>query len=139
MKNSEKWKGKYSYKLDDGSQSMHINFELNIEINNDNFSGVSVDDEYKEICDVHPVVRGFMDNNFISFVIIYPYAYTRNDFGELELNKETKNYKVEYEGCMTDVDRWSGEWIAIFESIKTTPWGDYQESFIVGDWELNRI
>src|SRR5690554_2756114 len=114
----ERWKGKYSYKLDDGSQSITVGFELNIIMSDGSFYGSSTDDEFCKICDIHPTVKGFIDDNIISFLITYPFSYARNDFGELELIKTIKNYQVEYNGNITEADKWNGEWIAVIESYK---------------------
>lgn len=76
--------------------------------------------------------------DFISFVITYPYAYFRNNLGELVLDKNVKNFQVEHEGTVISNNEWEGEWSATVESVKTSSLGDYQELYITGNWNLKR-
>ena len=98
------WKGKYGFSEEHGDvlSTKTIQFELHIDINDGGFSGRFIDPEYAKICENEIKVNGFFEDDFISFVVTYPFRKLYNLEGEPLLQQDKIDQEVTYYGEFID-------------------------------------
>jgi hypothetical protein len=137
------WKGHYRfYYFDENSDEIIIdetkfNFAVNFEAVNGEFTGL-VKEENIEM-DKSIVIKGFFEDNLISFEKKYPYFWTYDENGNNILDKTKPHYKIYYTGIF-DASRMtmSGEWEMPVEII-TEFNGDIVDEYQSGSWELQKV
>lgn len=122
-------KGYFNYYLEDGSFSEKISFEIEFCFSdNHSFTGKGTDEEYSTICNLPFEIKGFVEDEVVSFTKTYPYAYTIDESHQLILLQEQKNHVVHYMGEAKN-NKWTGYW----EVVK---FGLNEDTFITGNWEF---
>lgn len=137
---NEIWKGFFYYEVGYSGLSTlrEVKFEINIIVDNNSFEGVSKDDESKGCFDKSIEVKGFFENNFISFILKYPYAYFRDEEDKIVIDKKLKHPDVNYYGEFDeDKKSYNGEWEMIYE-VEELADGDVVE-ISSGSWELRKF
>lgn len=135
------WKGFFEYKLDE-ELNERVNFWLDLSFKDNSFSGYSVDRESKALFeDGSVLVKGFIDDHFISFVKTYPYNYFFNEeTSRMEIDHSIKNHAVEYEGYFyPEKKKYEGTYRVIIESGDPGIDWTYEEEFYTGYWEMGRM
>ncbi|AXT49495.1 hypothetical protein D1818_01165 [Aquimarina sp. BL5] len=136
----QKWKGQFTY-LDGYNtldQYREVDFMMEIDVNNSSFVGISRDSESKELFDKPASVKGFFDNDMISFVLKYPYSYYRDDHGTLVVEKEYEHPDIQYIGFYDeDLKEYKGNWeIVVDQEAYGT---DNLLEVVNGGFELRRV
>lgn len=130
------WKGKFSYNPEEYGIVEDVSFELYVQLKDGKFNGVVYDDEFRELCDILPKVKGFIDENHISFVITYPIAYSVDENEVVSIDPTKKGHDVSYDGYYTDnLGKWIGKWEILAKRIKEGK-DDYYQHYSAGGWEM---
>ncbi|XOV68314.1 MAG: hypothetical protein ACFHU9_03875 [Fluviicola sp.] len=134
------WKGSYTYFDDEENESKPIGFEIHAELVSGSFHGKVSEEEFTKLTGDKATVKGFVENDFISFVKTYPYAWWIED-EQYWINKELPGHDCNYRGFYSEADQeWSGEWEVITEKGRI---GNYQEEFeaivLTGSWKMKQV
>lgn len=137
---NEIWKGFFSY--EDGYSSLtslkEVKFLINIFIDDFSFKGVAEDEESKEYFDKPATVKGFFENDFISFVMKYPHLYFLDENNKIVVDKQSKHPDVNYYGVFDRESKsYKGEWEMIYD-VEQLSDGIIEEVFS-GNWELKKV
>ena len=112
------WKGKHNFNEEHGEifKDKSIDFEMHITVDDGSFSGTFIDPEFAELNETEIKVSGFFEDNFVSFVITYPFRKIYNGDGTPVLLMDKLNHEVNY-------------------------YGEFQENskIISGDWEIIEV
>ena len=137
MNMSGKWTGQYTY--GEGYEYLDIGksviFYLDITANGIEFEGIFTDDETKDIFKESGVLRGFLENNFISFSKWYPSYWEINEDGEKKFYEEKASHEICYEGVLID-DHFEGEWEISNHFVDEG--GPYTEINGKGTWTMRK-
>lgn len=139
----QKWEGYFTYvnELEDGTISEdRVSFEMELVFDNGSFSGTTVDEETKGLFDEPITVNGFVVENEISFIVMYPHNYLIGEDGGVVIDHETDYPGCEYEGEFdADENKFIGEWHLIAHENRQ---GIFQSSYLQevhsGNWEMWR-
>ena len=91
------------------------------------FNGVVWEEEFTGITGKLLTVKGFIDEDHISFVKKYPCAYEYDELGKIIIDESRKGHEVIYDGYWDEnTGAWTGEWevegeteVFHFNEIKT--------------------
>ncbi len=114
---------------------------MEVEMDKGSFTGFRVDDESKDLFTDLVKVKGFIEDDFISFVVEYPYDYYVDlETGEAFVYSDVKHPGVNYEGTRDkQTGIYNGEWqILVSEEPDRANPGDYIDEFVSGTWEMRR-
>ncbi|PIA77698.1 hypothetical protein BFR04_09690 [Gaetbulibacter sp. 4G1] len=139
VSNNEIWKGFFSYEDEYSSLASfrEVEFEINIFVNNHSFEGTAHDEESKKYFDEPVKVKGVFENNFISFVMKYPYTYFLNENDEIVVDKQVSHPDVNYYGEFDMHSKtYKGQW-EITYIVEQFIDGDVEEIYS-GNWELKK-
>lgn len=129
------WIGHYNYRLEDEISENH-NFEIHANLDDGSFSGVAIEEEFTQLTGDKPTVKGFIEDDMISFVKSYPYLFETDENGKQIIDKSIRGHQVEYEGYFEeDKGSWSGTWEIHFGEQKIDI-GNYEFQFIMGEWSM---
>ena len=138
--NKQTWKGFFTYL--DGYEIIDsyikVEFQMDLTFNDNSFSGTSTDSESENIF-VDPIlVKGFIDEYMISFVINYPCYYYKDEDGTIKLDKNSQHPNIEYLGFYDQIEKkYSGTWeMIISEEIISED--VYMEEVANGEFEIYR-
>jgi hypothetical protein len=94
------WNGFFTHKTgSEEQQTEHaVNFILNMLSSGGEINGSFTDDDTRDIMNVPATFQGFVDESFISFIIQYPFFFTRNEAGELLFTENAEHPPVHYSG-----------------------------------------
>lgn len=136
VSSNQKWKGFFDYGVDEYDYT-RVEFYIEIVISDNSFEGISVDEESKDLFKESTKIKGFFDENIISFVMKYPHAYYINDVGDLEVDEEEKHPDIHYYG---EFDKTSNSYKGKWEiTYVLEDYGDEQITEVYsGNWELKR-
>ncbi len=133
------WKGTFTYQegyeLD--NQIKEVEFTMEIEFVENSFTGISTDNESKSSFDKPAIVRGFADDDKISFVMKYPCAYFIDENGGVIIDPNSEHPDIHYLGFFED-DKLSvrGNWEM---TISEQRYGyDYLEEILNGSFEMRK-
>lgn len=131
------WIGEYGYSFEKESE-IFFSFEIFAESNNGSFQGTVFEDEFSGFTGDLVIIKGFIEEDFISFVKTYPYYYATKESGEIVVDKQMKGHEVVYEGYFNnETGEWNGEWeILIHEEQDKTVNGRYITESIIGPWKM---
>lgn len=107
------WKGKHNFNEEHGEifKDKSIAFEMQITVDDGSFSGTFIDPEFAELNETEIKVSGFFEDNFVSFVVTYPFRKIYNSNGDAVLLMEKINHEVNYYGEFPDDSKIiSGDW-----------------------------
>jgi hypothetical protein len=109
------WKGEFTYGPDYGEVMTGVKEKFSLvieEVTNGSFKGKCVDLEMRNSSEfIQSHIKGFLENNFISFTKEYPYQYLSDEDGNAILDKNKKGHTVTYEGEFNvSTNCFSGTW-----------------------------
>lgn len=138
--NKQIWKGIFTYDdgYDEADQYIDVDFKMELIFTGNSFKGISTDSESRELFDKPADVKGFVDDEKMSFVKNYPCYYYKDDHGQIVLDRESKHPEIHYLGFW-DGDKNSvyGTWEMILYEEK---YGDgYLEEVATGTFEMRRV
>ena len=143
--NTTFWKGHFFYHLyneTDEMQKLEIPFLMQLKYNNGTIEGTRVDDETKNLIKEPIIVHGFLEKDFISFVVKYPYNYfIDEESNEVVFEKEFEHPDIHYQGEFDKKSNcYKGEWNMTIEEFRD---GNFQNDFITrslnGSWEMKKL
>jgi hypothetical protein len=93
-------------------------FRIEVEIDkNFSFTGTVWEEDYAEVTSELSSVKGFIDNDHISFVKKYPYAFQYNKNRGLIVDGSSYGHEVLYDGYWDEnTGSWQGDWEILNES-----------------------
>jgi hypothetical protein len=141
IKNSKQiWEGFFTYNegYDISDQNIEVAFKMELIFNKDSFIGFSTDSESENIFKKPSSVKGFIEDEKISFVINYPCFYYKDETGNIFLDKKNKHPEIYYLGFWdNDKKCYSGTWTMTVDEEKY--FDDYIEEILNGEFEIRRI
>lgn len=132
------WKGQYSYnQIFDENES--FDFELKVHLENGSFIGYATEFEFAELTGgALPSIKGFFEDDHISFIKKYPYKYDSDLNGYAIIDKNQKGHEVVYDGFLNaELAIWEGTWEIIIEEEKIGK-GVYRTYSDVGSWRMKQ-
>lgn len=133
----EKWEGYFLYPVEDENYDIpkRVNFQITVEIKNNTFVGTHSDEESKPLFDEDGTIKGYFEDNFISFTLEYPYFYFIDDSGNLKTDRNKKHPEIHYYGNFKqETNSYIGSWEMFQE------YNDFYEGKIIerieAMWEL---
>ena len=135
-KTSKIWKGKFSYDPQEYGIVDDVDFELYVELTDSKFEGVVYDEEFRELCEILPKVKGFIEGDHISFVVTYPVAFSIDENDEISIDTSQKGHDVAYDGYYAaNAGKWIGKWEILAKKIKNKE-DEYYQHHSIGGWEI---
>jgi hypothetical protein len=138
--NEQIWKGFFSYLqgYEIIDSYIKVPFKMNLTFNGDTFTGTTIDSESENIFTEPIKVKGFIENDKISFVVNYPYSYFKDENGEILVDKSLKHPNIEYLGYYDELEKkYSGTWEMVIYEEKITE-DEYIEEIVNGEFEIYR-
>ena len=132
----EKWEGHFQYPIEDENydQPKKVNFHIEAEILNDSFYGKHSDEESAPLFDKDGTIKGYFEDDFISFVLIYPYLYYIDEKGHQKVDRSQTHPEIHYYGnYIKETNSYIGTW-EMFEEFED----EFEGSMIErteGAWE----
>lgn len=134
------WKGYFTCL--DGYETIEqykqVEFTMEINLTENSFIGTSTDAESIDAFDQPAAVKGFIDDDKMSFVMKYPCAYYKDDLGNIKLNKSYQHPDIHYLGFFDD-DKQSvkGNWEM---TVNEERYGDgFLEDLFNGEFEMRKM
>ncbi|WP_299335058.1 hypothetical protein [uncultured Psychroserpens sp.] len=137
---NQEWKGSFTYLegYETIQQYIDVEFTLEIDITNNSFIGISSDSESKDLFDKPATVKGFIDENKISFVMNYPCLYYKDETGTMRLDQSSEHPDIHYLGFFNDdKTQVNGNWEMTLREEKYMD--GYLENIANGEFEMRRI
>ncbi len=136
----QKWQGFFTYLegYTTNEQYHEVEFSMEIIITENSFIGTSIDSESKYVFDKPATVKGFIDNEKISFIMKYPCAYYKDDNGKIILDRDSEHPDIHYLGFFNE-DRNSviGNWeMTIYEEKYLE---GYLEELLNGEFQMRKV
>lgn len=138
--NEQIWKGSFSYLegYDAIDSYIQVSFKMNLTFEGDSFMGTTIDSESENIITEPILVKGFIDNDKISFVVNYPYYYYKDENDKILVDKTMDHPDIEYLGFYDQIEKkFSGTWEMIINVEKVTE-DEYIEEVASGRFEIYR-
>ena len=138
MKLSGNWEGFYEY--GQGYTLPHFGKRVKIVATiseaNFSFTGTINEEQNEYSVPLEATIKGFIDDDFISFVKTYPKKPILKEFGKTEIIFENSKLEIEHEGFV-DVENNSiyGNWY--IKELITDEFGSF-ENIIQGIWILSK-
>lgn len=140
INNKQVWKGVFAYMdgYKETDQEIIVDFTMELFFNDGSFTGTSTDSESEALFDKPATVKGFIDENKISFVLKYPCYYYRDENRQLALNRDFEHPEIHYLGYWDeDGNSFRGMWEM---EVDTDVHLDYDpEEIANGAFEIHRI
>ena len=134
------WKGFFTYLIgyDTIEQYKQVEFTMEITITENSFVGISTDSESRKAFDKPATVKGFIENDTISFVMKYPCLYFKDERGEIILDQSSEHPDIHYLGFF-DYKKLivHGNWEMIVYEEKYSD--GYLEEILNGEFEMRKI
>lgn len=134
----EKYTGWFTYKdgYPEEYSTIRVDFEMELVNNKGDLIGTTIDSESKEIFPKGVPVEGFIKGKLISFKVIYPEAYYRDENNQLVRESGSPEHIVYYTGGYDHIKQeWSGEWEILAFEEEVSP-GTYDQFFLTGEWAM---
>lgn len=110
---------------------------VNLQGNNDNFIGTIKEKESEHSVPLDATIKGFSENEFISFVKKYPKTPRFKNFGSSEIVMDSGQLEIEHYGYIdSEFDSLYGSW-SITEN--TSIENNQEETTLYGTWLLKRV
>ncbi|MDP5200891.1 hypothetical protein [Flavobacterium sp. DG2-3] len=138
--NEQTWKGSFSYLegYDIIDSYINVSFKMNLTFDGDSFVGTTIDSESENIITEPILVKGFIENDQISFVVNYPYHYYKDENDEILVDKNLSHPNIEYLGFYDQAEKkFFGTWEMIISTEKITE-EEYIEEVASGGFEIYR-
>ena len=136
------WVGKFTYsnsKEEAEGKTKEVPYVMELDFRDGEFHGTTIDQESKDLFSEPITVNGFLEKDFISFIVMYPHNYYFDD----QENKFIVEYGRDYPGCEyegnfnTSENCFEGTWKIIIGEFKE---GLFQEEsgfdFVHGKWKM---
>lgn len=129
------WVGKYGY-LYDNAETEYFSFEINATLEKGSFEGTVFEEEFSEATGDTIAIKGFFDDDFISFVKTFPYGFWKDENDDVITDKSVSGHQVVYQGHFDqEKGMWFGEWeIEIDRAVISND--NYDVFAMVGVWEM---
>lgn len=135
LKREYSWKGKYAYEEDFPIEDS-FDFELKVQYNEGSFQGIAIEEEFTKLSGESANVKGFIEEDYISFVKTYPFKFEELEDGTVAVDRSEMGHRVEYDGYFNmELNRWEGHWEIVFDHIKI--FTEEHEIFNRGFWYMN--
>ncbi|WP_426486243.1 hypothetical protein [Flavobacterium sp. 2] len=138
--NEQIWKGSFSYLegYDVIDSYIVVSFKMNLTFNGNSFMGTTIDSESENIITEPILVKGFIENDKISFIVNYPYYYYKDENGKILVDKNLSHPNIEYLGFYDEIEKkFSGTWEMVIYEQKITE-EEYIEEVASGGFEIYR-
>lgn len=134
---TKNWIGQYGYSFEEGNEWFY-SFEINAEYNNGSFEGTAFEEEFSGFTNDLVHVKGFIEDNMISFVKTYPYFWMTEENGDIFIDKGQRGHQVVYQGVFDENSaEWCGDWeIIISEERDKSQIGAFKTLRIIGPWNM---
>lgn len=135
---SGRWEGQYTYGDDypESQRGISFRFYLDCADKDGIISGTFTDDETSHAYDRPGTFQGFFENNFTSFVKLYPWYCESDENGNLVTIKDKPSQEIHYTGYLNN-DMFEGEWEIHLEYIYET--GEIGSFVYTGTWTMERV
>ena len=118
-------------------EDIKFNFEVKFESSNGEFIGQAIEETIK--FDKPILIKGFFENDFISFEKKYPYLWTVDEDGNNILDKTKPHNKIYKTGVYDEIKMTlSGDWEMPVEIINNYD-GVINDAYCAGIWELKKV
>ncbi|MBN2610449.1 MAG: hypothetical protein JXB00_02735 [Bacteroidales bacterium] len=134
------WLGELVYNDDHRPelQGKTMKFRLVLEENDGEFTGECVDTEGTGVIPEPASINGFIDDQVISFVKLYPHFYFVNDQVEIVKDEDKEPVEINYSGeYNAENEQFEGDWNAVY-AVKQFTFG-YAENLVSGTWVMKRV
>lgn len=135
------WKGYYAYLDEDNLEVNPSNFEIRAILKNDSFEGKAFEEEFSEATNELVYVKGFFENDIVSFVKTYPFYWHIGDNGEVVTDRKKPGHQVSYFGKLDpETLEWKGDW-----EIEADQWfdplnlGEIEVYIFSGPWKMKKV
>ena len=132
-----KWIGQYTYGegYPDNVKGKSVPFELELIVNGIEFQGNFSDDETRDIFSDNGIVKGYLENDCISFFKLYPKAWQITEEGRVKILENEDPHFIEYEGVLNQ-DQFEGSWQIPMHFVGDD--GPFTEIYGSGTWSMEK-
>lgn len=115
-----------------------VAFKMEVELDDNlNFSGTIWEAEFSSLTEEMPTVKGYIEEDHISFVLNYPLFYARDEKGQVYIYASKEGHEVIYDGYWNNVSKeWVGEWEVEGQTVLEGT-GDIFTEVFIGTFEMN--
>lgn len=130
----DNWQGYYEY--GEGYRlpqfGKRVKITVTLQGSNDNFIGKVKEEASENAVPLEATIKGFTQDDFISFVKTYPKAPRLKEFGNTDLVMERGRLEIEHNGYIdTEFDALYGTWCIVEKNYDAIP--------AYGSWLLKRV
>jgi hypothetical protein len=131
------WIGRYGYSFEEGNE-WYFSFEINADYIDGSFEGTVSEEEFTGYTNDLVHVKGFIEEDMISFVKTYPHLYIVDEKGDVYVDKSQRGHSVTYQGYFDESkSEWYGEWeVKISEERDKSQKGAYKTLHKIGPWDM---
>ena len=135
------WKGNYCYLNEEGNEIDPFDFEITANLIASSFEGTAIEGEFSKVSEEPIYVKGFFDNDVISFVKTYPFGWDVDQGGEVQLHLDKPGHDVTYFGRLNpETLFWEGEWEIESESQLAPKNSEIILSeYLFGNWKMKLV
>lgn len=133
------YQGNY-FEIDQNGSEVPFVFRMDVEMDEKlSFKGTVWEDEFSGITGKLLTVKGFIDEDHISFVKKYPCSYEFDENGKIIIDESKRGHEVIYDGYWDDENKnWTGEWEVEGETV-TLHFNMIKTNVFLGKFELNMM
>lgn len=136
----QNWKGFFSYLegYDTIEQYRRAEFTMEITLMENVFVGISTDSESKHAFEKPATVKGFIEDDKISFIMKYPCLYYKDNTGKIIIDRSSEHPDIHYLGFFEEnkssvVGNWE---MTIYEEKHVD---GYLEEILNGEFEMRKL
>lgn len=128
------------FEINENGTESSFGFKMNIELDDNlSFTGTVWEDEFSGISGKSLTVRGFIDEDHISFVKKYPCKYESDENSQVVIDIDKPGHEVIYDGYWNEeLKNWTGEW-EIEGEIELFHLNEIKASVYIGRFEMKEI
>ncbi len=133
------WYGEHTYEDEHRPElkGKKLCFRMTLEEHDGDISGECIDTEGTGVVNEPGSITGFIDEDVISLVKLYPSFYFLNYQGEIEKIEEKLPPEINYSGTYNpESDSFEGDWYVVFEVKQLT--FAFAEQLVSGTWFMKR-
>jgi hypothetical protein len=138
-----KWKGFFTQILGTSEEPYEAKFDFEMDLiqNEDGFEGTCKDMEIEIGQNEKSKIKGFIDNQIISFTKQYDNSIFYDDQkDELILIREIKQDEINYYGTWDQsTNKFHGKWEILMSDEPTLDLNEYKQDIEYGDWEMEKV
>jgi hypothetical protein len=132
------FEGYFAYRSGE-TDEVRVSFLLEAEENQGSFRGTVSDTETTELFEKGTVsVKGFIEDDLISFVKTYPRSYFKNENGDCEVSDSSKPHAIEYIGYWDEEgQKYRGKYIVTYGEYWSDRYlGKFRAQGYEDHWEM---